>query len=701
MNIDLKEVINLYNTGKLDIAEKRIIKLISNYPNNFILHNLFGAVLAGQEKLDEAIINYKKSIQINSNYFEAYNNLGGALFKLKKFNESIDVFLQAIKINPNFTEAYYNLGNAFFEIKKFNESITNYQRAIKINPNYAKAFNNLGNAFHEIGKLNGSIKSYQKAIQINPNFADACFNLGSRLKQINEFAECIKYFKQAIRINPNFEKAYSNLGNLFTNIGKIDEAKKCFHKLININPDNVCYKINSSLLLNPIVQSTEEINLHHNRYIKNLKIIKKFRYETDAPGELIETNFFYLAFHNKEDMQLMKKISKTFKQIIPNINYVSKNINKKIKNKKIKIGFVSEFFDNHTIGKLFGGLIKKINRKKFEVIVIHTSKSKINIKANKVISLNIKIKEQQQQVEKENLDIIFYTDIGMSPRTYFLAFSKLAPVQIVSWGHPVTTGIDTIDYFLSSTLFEPDKKIKKYTERLVCLSQFPLYYEPPKNIGQLKRRPDFNLPKNARIYGCPQSLFKLHPDFDSILAKILERDEKGYLVFIGGKGKEKFWSDSLKRRWNKNFPIINERAFFINKLSLLEFISFCNCADVLLDPIHFGGGNTFLESMIVGTPTITMPGNNLKNNITAAAYKQMKISNPPIVKNTTEYINLAIKLAKNNKKNISLRKRSKASAKKYLYKNLKALKEFEQFLIDAHKAAQLGYKLKDGYVIKK
>ena len=144
-----------------------------------------------------------------------------------------------------------------------------------------------------------------------------------------------------------------------------------------------------------------------------------------------------------------------------------------------------------------------------------------------------------------------------------------------------------------------------------------MYYEPPKNLGQLKRRPDFNLPKNARIYGCPQSLFKLHPDFDSILAKILERDEKGYLVFIGGKGKEKFWSDSLKRRWNKNFPIINERAFFINKLSLLEFISFCNCADVLLDPIHFGGGNTFLEAMLVGTPMVTMPGMHLKNNITS------------------------------------------------------------------------------------
>ena len=69
------------------------------------------------------------------------------------------------------------------------------------------------------------------------------------------------------------------------------------------------------------------------------------------------------------------------------------------------------------------------------------------------------------------------------------------------------------------------------------------------------------------------------------------------------------------------------------------------------DPLHFGGGNSFLESMLVGTPTITISGINLKTNITAAAYKQMKISNPPIVENSEKYIDLAVKLAQDSKKN--------------------------------------------------
>ena len=77
----------------------------------------------------------------------------------------------------------------------------------------------------------------------------------------------------------------------------------------------------------------------------------------------------------------------------------------------------------------------------------------------------------------------------------------------------------------------------------------------------------------------------------------------------------------------------------------------------------------------------------------------MKISKPPIVQSSKEYINLAIELAQDDKKNLSLRDESKTTANKYLYKNLKALKEFEKFLEKAYRAAQSGSKLKDGCVI--
>ena len=98
----------------------------------------------------------------------------------------------------------------------------------------------------------------------------------------------------------------------------------------------------------------------------------------------------------------MKKTSDLFRKIIPTIDYVSKNINRQIKGKKIRIGFISEFLTDHTIGKLFGGLIRNLDKKKFEVIIFHTvhtkkssMKNEIDNSANKTVILNTKIQAQQ------------------------------------------------------------------------------------------------------------------------------------------------------------------------------------------------------------------------------------------------------------------------------------------------------------------
>ena len=156
-------------------------------------------------------------------------------------------------------------------------------------------------------------------------------------------------------------------------IGKVDEARNYENKLLSLKPNDIGYRINTTLSIAPIVNSVEEINFFRNKYKKGLEFLKKKQYVTEKPGDTINLNFFHLAYHARENLELMKNTSDLFRQIIPNINYVSKNIKKK---KKITVGFISEFLTKHTVGKLFGGLIKNIDRKKFDIIIFHTHKTK-------------------------------------------------------------------------------------------------------------------------------------------------------------------------------------------------------------------------------------------------------------------------------------------------------------------------------------
>ena len=135
----------------------------------------------------------------------------------------------------------------------------------------------------------------------------------------------------------------------------------------------------------------------------------------------------------------------------------------------------------------------------------------------------------------------------MSAFTYFLAFARLAPVQAVSWGHPDTTGLDTVDYFVSAVTIEPDEAETHYTERLVKLSRLPCFYQPAVAPTTIKARADLGLPEEGVLNGCPQSLFKLHPDFDEILAEIVIGDITGHIILI--EGLHTAMTEQLRARW--------------------------------------------------------------------------------------------------------------------------------------------------------
>src|SRR5262249_3173954 len=152
---------------------------------------------------------------------------------------------------------------------------------------------------------------------------------------------------------------------------------------------------------------------------------------------------------------------------------------------------------------------------------------------------------------EQQLDILFYTDV-VDPLLYSLAFSRLAPVQCVTWGHPDTTGLDTIDYFVSSELFETAQADEHYSETLVRLKTIPAYCYRPERTTPAKAREAFDLPADGHLYACLQSVYKFHPEFDVVLTDILRRDPKGVLIL--SEGYHCYWRTLLERRFMATLP---------------------------------------------------------------------------------------------------------------------------------------------------
>jgi predicted O-linked N-acetylglucosamine transferase (SPINDLY family) len=208
----------------------------------------------------------------------------------------------------------------------------------------------------------------------------------------------------------------------------------------------------------------------------------------------------------------------------------------------------------------------------------------------------------------------------MMPYSYTLAFERVAPVQLVTWGHPVTTGLPTIDYFLSSTALEPPGSEAFYSEQLLRLPRLGVYYEPPEPPGAVSVE-EFGLGERDHVYVCPQTLFKFHPRFDSLLAEILRRDPLGVLLLI--EGRYPAWTQLLRERWQRTMPDVVARIRFLPKLPRPKFLELLAVSHVMLDPILFGGGNTSYEALGLGLPVVTWPDPFLRSRLTTAMYEQM------------------------------------------------------------------------------
>ena len=198
-----------------------------------------------------------------------------------------------------------------------------------------------------------------------------------------------------------------------------------------------------------------------------------------------------------------------------------------------------------------------------------------------------------------------------------------------------------------------------------------MYYYPPAVKDTLSEN---EISKN-NIYSCPQTLYKIHPEFDEVLGNILNKDKKGILYFI--KDFDNTYYKKLLERFKKNKYLDLDRIKFIDGLSWEGYINHCGKASVLLDPFYFGSGNSFYESMYYGTPTVTKPTNYMKSRLVLGAYKQMDLESPPVVNTLEDYVDTAVDLA-NDKKLLDIKKYYSEKAKEKLYESKSIINDLEK-----------------------
>ena len=515
------------------------------------------------------------------------------------------------------------------------------RQALQLRPTMPDVASNLGYVLHEQGRLAEAAAVYEEALRLFPQQAEIHLRYGNLLRDAPQrSAEAQAQYARALEIDPKNTYVHSNLAQLLSEEGSVDLAAEHFAKSIALHPVPGV-QVAAAVMLPPIYRSMSDLADRRQRLIDNLAELHRQGVTIDPTREIVP-NLFYPVYQGRNDREIHREFARLYRPAAPD-----PALPRRPRDGKIRVGLVSRFFCNHTIGRLHQGLVEKMNRDRFHVTVLSAVLASDAIAqsfqehADNYLVIPEHIPAARRQIADLGLDILLYTDIGMSAFTFSLAYSRLAPVQCVTWGHPQTTGIPMIDYFLSGEHLETEDGDQAYTEKLVRLRGLQTYYHRPQLEEPARNRDHFHLPAAAHLYGCPQSLFKFHPEFDAVLAGILRGDPEGLLVLLDGKYPR--WNELLLERWRETMPDVLDRVRFLPRLSRDEFLHLNALCAVALDPLHFGGGITTFEALALGTPVVTLPSRFLRGRITFAQYQMMGLTDC-IAGTPEEYIQRALRL---------------------------------------------------------
>jgi predicted O-linked N-acetylglucosamine transferase (SPINDLY family) len=336
------------------------------------------------------------------------------------------------------------------------------------------------------------------------------------------------------------------------------------------------------------------------------------------------------------------------------------------------VGFASAHIRDHSVwNAITKGWVRHLDKTRFEVWLYQLGRSADEETArargdadhfeDRPKSLQAWIKS----IGEANLDVLIYPEIGMDTLTTQLASLRLAPVQAASWGHPETTGLPTIDLYLSADGLEPAVAEDNYSERVVRLPNLGVWVEPLAPTIAIPDLRSLGLPSDEPLLLCPGTPFKYSPVDDGVWARIakglrpgsskrgwarlagrLRGGRAGRLVFFrsDNDSMDKLLAQRLRRAFDAEGVDFDAHVCLVPRLDRPQFFGLMQHAALMLDTIGFSGFNTALQAVEAGLPVLAREGDFMRGRLASGIMRRIELTE--LVAGTNEeFIQTAIRMA--------------------------------------------------------
>jgi predicted O-linked N-acetylglucosamine transferase (SPINDLY family) len=392
--------------------------------------------------------------------------------------------------------------------------------------------------------------------------------------------------------------------------------------------------LSRQLGLSPMYSDTNALLAERERYTNALELL----IEEYPPPRLAQINLdpallswsnFLLAYQGQNDRDLQMRYGAWLSSAIRECTAI-RSIAESAKRQRPRLVLVSSFFRECTVGSYFLSWAEHLATCNWELIIVQVGPifdqltNRFERSAAQMLRLDLPAAELARTIIALQPDIVLYPELGMNSRIFALAALRLAPIQVCAWGHPVTSGLPSIDVYLSCGEMEPINAARHYSERLLTLPGIGTRYLSPALPAPMSRDA-LGLPENRHLYLVPQSPFKLLPENDTILIEVLRRDPTALFVLFDGaqRGPTRNLRTRLLRALHTVSATPEHHLQFFPHGSRNEFLRVNLVCDVMLDSLYWSGGNTTLDALHCGLPVVTCPGEFMRGRQSMAMLRRL------------------------------------------------------------------------------
>lgn len=615
------------------------------------LHYLRGDLVDAENLLRRALAGRPEFPQANVTLARVCRARGDA-------GAAIALLESALAQNADDYGALIDFAEVGMELGRLADAESALRRATALQPGEPDGFSLLARLLVEAGQAEQAESLLARAVRELPQAADLFLNLGNVHCAQRRFDEAVTCYETALRLDANLSDGYRNLANVERDQGRHRAALGHYRKALALAPESAPVRWSHALAQIPVVYGDGvDPEDCRQRFAQELGELERW-----FTPDRVEAGFeavgvqqpFYLAYQERSNRALLERHGALCERLMgawfERQGFAPAHARRA--GGALRVGVVSKFYHQHSVwNAIVKGWFDGLDRERFALHAFYLGAHQdaetafARAHAARFVSGARGLRAWVQCILDEQLDVLIYPEIGMDPLTVKLSSLRLAPVQVATWGHPETSGLRTIDHFLSAQAMEPPAAQDEYTENLVLLPHLGCSWREPVAPSPAAGGTAAHADDDAPLVICPGMPFKYAPQHDWVLVEIARRVPKSRLLFFAPRDSRlgEVLQERLRHAFRSAGVDYSAHVSLLSWQSKPQYHSLLRRGTVFLDTIGFSGFNTAMDAVHCGLPVVTREGRFLRGRLAGGILAQLGLREL-VVPTETQYVDLAVRI---------------------------------------------------------